>query len=266
MKTNSRNGLVSLLVIMLLAGGAGIGNANENLSSSSDTFVYPGVGFDDVKKSNENFVVAYGVIPEFKSEEEKQKFYEKIEEVYESIVDDMIVKDTEIKQHLDNKMPVTTNLYIKTAKEYSINISGTLVEYFGDSIVGGHATDEYIVIDWNIYKNYDYDPKTTTLNEILNNENLTLSEFKGSNIDRKTMDEVYEIHYLRGKEMGIEDIPLVFELGAPAVPLTGASVSQSDTELSVPVNIDEASNKVPVLFFTSVIVILTLAFFISRME
>ncbi len=257
---------VSLLVIILLASGTGIGSANENLSSSSDTFVYPGVGFDDVKMSNEYFVVAYGIIPEFKSEEEKQEFSDKIEKVYISIIDDMIVKEREIKQHLDDKTPVTTDLMIKTANENSINISDNLIEYGGDSIVGGYATDDYIMIEWNIYRNYDYDPKTTTLDELLENEKLTHAEFIENSIDRNIMDKIYEVHFQKGKEAGIEDIPLVFELGAPAVPLTETGVSQSDTELSVPVNIDKASNKVPGLCFTSVIVILSLAFFISRME
>jgi hypothetical protein len=262
MKTNLKFGLVAVLAISLLALGMSTVNATENSTNPSDTFVHPGVGFEDIEKSNEYFVDAYGILPEFKSEGEKQEFISNVEKVSQSVTDDLYTKNQQIKKHLDGETPITADKMLKTANENDIDISNNLVKFGGDPIVALYFKDGYIVVGWNIYLNSD--SRAKTLDDILKDENLTLSEFIDNIIDRETMDEIYGVYYQRGKEIGIKDVPVVFELGAPLIPLTDVNDTQTDPEAPAHINNEVTINKTLSLGFASVIFVLALAFMISR--
>lgn len=262
MKTNLKFGLVAVLAISLLALGMSTVNATENSTNPSDTFVHPGVGFEDIEKSNEYFVDAYGVLPEFKSEQEQQEFCDKIEKVHLSMTDELEDILNELSQNIEKDTPPTADVLRKTAIEKNIDISTcVMIKYGGinDSIVSVSAyKDKYIVVGWNAYRNRD----PISIDELLVEENLTMSELAESTIDRDTMDEIYEIYYQRGKKMGIEDIPVVFELEGPVMPLSETSDKNIGSE--VPVQENNATYKAPGAGVFFVISVVLLVFFVSR--
>ncbi|WP_321431258.1 hypothetical protein [uncultured Methanolobus sp.] len=257
-------GFMYALLIIAIITVMNVGNAAGNSSDLSDSFVHPGVGFEEVKKSNEYFVDAYGVIPEFENEEEQQEFAKKIKEVYSSIEDDEIAKDREIKRYIGRNDSITTNLMVETASKNNIDISNSTIPYWGDFIVSLSASkDEYIVVGWNIYQ--DYDPTTTTtLDEILKEENLTLPEFVEKSIDRETMNEIYEIYYQRGKEIGIENIPIVFKLDGPTISLSTTEVNTIEEDVVVSENDAETSHKASGIGIPIVVSLVILAFICSK--
>ncbi|AKB27075.1 hypothetical protein MSSIT_0356 [Methanosarcina siciliae T4/M] len=187
MKNDSRNGIVALLLTLLLVSGASIGNASENSSNMSDAFVHPGIGMDCAKTGyyKEAYLDSYGILPEFKSEEEKKEFYRKVKQVKSSVSNDLDKKLAEIEIHTNNTGPGMDLVLIeKTAKEHNIDVSDNLAKYFIEDQINSWGVNKegYIGIGLNV-----------------------------ENTDQQTRDEIYLIYYKKGIEMGIENIPVVFE-------------------------------------------------------
>ena len=216
MKTKPKIALVAVLIISLLTMVIVTGNVpftegsnyglesffgeNEfsgdaiNNTSSTNDFVHPGIGFEDVKES-EYFIDAYGVRPD--PEMRTEEWAGKLEETHYNLIEESIETGfATVFRNLNtkNESAQPTMKEIREAFiENNIDISSGLIKYFfggesGPIVYDAGIGDGFIVIGTN-----------------------------AEEINESLKDEIYDLYYQRGKELGIDDIPVVFEISGPFV-------------------------------------------------
>ena len=166
------------------------GDAINNTSSSND-FVHPGIGFEDVE-STENFIDAYGIRPE--PEMRTEEWAGKLEEVHyslqkESFETGFVLIAKNLSASNEGVKP-TMDEVRKACIENDIDISSGLIKY----IIGG-KNDTLI---YNVGTGDGF---------------IRIGLNKDEEINESLREEMYGLYYQRGKELGINDVPVVFKVG-----------------------------------------------------
>jgi hypothetical protein len=196
MKTNLKFGLVAVLAVSVLcmaivtgttpfADGLNLFSSGEDIaenmtdSGNSGDYVYPGIGFEDIEESNENFIAAYGIRP---SEEMRtDEWFDMLYKVHFSLSNEL------------DEVGHGSNLTLS-----DINESGKPTV---DEIREAAIENDTLIYSWGV------DP------EGFIHMDLNMDE----EVNQPLRNEIYDLYYQRGVELGIRDIPLVFERGGPTV-------------------------------------------------
>jgi hypothetical protein len=202
MKTNLKFGLVAVLGVSVLFAAIVTGTTSFvdgsdyglNLFSSGD-YVYPGIGFEDIGEPNENFIAAYGIWPseEMRTDEWSEKLYD---------------TDNSLKDDLYDRIEATlTWNYII----YGINESGdpTWAEVREACIANDIDTSGLI--------KYALVGECNTLIYTIEVEDgfIHIGLNMDEDVNESMRNEIYGLYYQRGKELGIDDIPVVFYVSEP---------------------------------------------------
>jgi hypothetical protein len=219
MKTNLKLGLVAVLGVSVLfaaivTGGPSFVDGLDLLSSGEDVaenitdngnssgdYVYPGIGFED-KESSETFIAAYGIRP---SEEMRtDEWSDRLSEVKDSLVKDFQetgkgsnvtfndIKESVIKESLETSEKPTMAQIREAYIAHGIDISSSLVKY----VLGGE----------NNTLIYNLGAGDGAIHVGLNMD---------ENVNESQREEIYDLFYQRGKELGINDTPVFFFSSGP---------------------------------------------------
>ncbi|AKB34971.1 hypothetical protein MSSAC_0381 [Methanosarcina siciliae C2J] len=125
----------------------------------------------------------------------------------------------------------------KAVKEHNIDVSDNLAKYF---------------IEYQI----------STLG--VNKEGYISMGLKVKNTDRQTRDEMYLIYYKKGMEMGIENIPMVFEYAGTIEFYSETDEENTGIKIPVQENDDLSVNRAPGAGILLAISVTILAFLVGR--
>ncbi|WP_094229237.1 hypothetical protein [Methanolobus psychrotolerans] len=188
-----------LLTIVILSVGIVAGNTSNEYSYYDEDIRDLNVSFEDVKKDS-RIIATYGILPRFKTKEERSEWLDVLAETMESVVDDEIVQmemiiqcESKAENVNCNDINYTTFMDLdKVAQANKIDISNNMLQYMTD--------DELNPTDYPTVVSLEY--VFWGFGEIFINSN--------SEINKSTMNSIYNIFKQKGKENGIEDFPLVF--------------------------------------------------------